>query len=278
VIDDDAYLAQLQRILDANDAADGIDRFDGYGSDWRVAGLRVVANEEDGFDDVEVDVEVGGAGADGPLQVRSQVLFDRQWRSDAGYDDPAVFARYLVRELDGRIYGLCRDHDSDVVRTVDPPIDDTTRDEWWAALLGDLSGEDVVAREVGPGTIEIEQLDEPTTWVHVTRDQWARYVAEHGWDQATQDLEATRSALWEEHTVLFRGRLCCSIRAELPPITQEEDDRSQGIPPDDGSMAGGYWVAVDARGQEHRFPEMPEEVPDGFGGVVRRLFDRLRRP
>jgi hypothetical protein len=167
---------------------------------------------------------------------------------------------------------------TDVVRTVDPPIDDTTRDEWWAALLGDLSGEDVVAREVGPGTIEIEQLDEPTTWVHVTRDQWARYVAEHGWDQATQDLEATRSALWEEHTVLFRGRLCCSIRAELPPITQEEDDRSQGIPPDDGSMAGGYWVAVDARGQEHRFPEMPEEVPDGFGGVVRRLFDRLRRP
>ncbi|MBW9205743.1 hypothetical protein KV097_07265 [Mumia sp. zg.B17] len=276
MIDDDAYLAQLQRIFDANDPGNGIDRFTGYGSEWRVSGLRVVANE-DGFDDVDVDIEVNGSGADGPLQVRSQVLFDRQWRSDAGYEDPAVFAPYLVRELDGRIYGLVRDRDSDVAGTLPPAIDGATRDEWWAALLDDLSGEAVVAREVGPGTIEVEQLDEPTTWVHVTSDQWARYVSEHGWDQATEDLATTRSALWEEHTVLFRGRLWCSIRAELPPISQEQDERSKGIPPEEGRMAGGYWVAVDGRGQEHRFPEMLEDEPGGFAGVVRRQFDRLRR-
>lgn len=221
--DDELLVQQVQAVLDANDPSDGIDRHDGYGRDYRLTDLRLVRSD-DGFDDLEVTVR----HADG-VQVR-RMLFDRAWRESSGLEDAVSCAAYVAARWMVSRSG----------QVSDPrPLRQATAgtDELWRALEDALARGYAGVNRVGHGRLEVvEEVGEIVT-IHVTPQQWRRYVddcegtaeqdfGEDAWRAgdglviALDSLDELLGSRWddEEHVVLFRGDLHASVRPELPPV------------------------------------------------------------
>ncbi|MFC5678205.1 hypothetical protein [Aeromicrobium endophyticum] len=216
-------LSALQRLFDADDPSDGIDRHDGYGRDYRVVGLRVVPSD-DGFDDLEVSVLYGGQA------VTARLLFDRAWREASGLVDASSCAAYIVGTWQGARSGEAR-----------PPAphrqaaSDTTG--LWRTLQQSLVRDYVNVNQVSHGRVEVVDEDGEIVTIHLTPQQWRDFVdqceafaerdsGEDAWGAgdglaiALGELDELISSRWddEEHIMFFRGRPFQSVRPELPPL------------------------------------------------------------
>lgn len=220
----DDFVEALQAVFDANDPADGIDRQDGYGSDYRIVSLRVVESD-DGFDDLEVTMEASSAvrpirPIGRPRQFVSRVLFDRDWRNASGLDDLHRCAAYVVTQS-----AVSRFDEQD--EAVTGPAPDI------AAVLGSFGAMTQSAQD----TYEVASPHHTTLLVHVAPDEWAEF-----WRHEYADVhlaETVDSRLDDEnHIVFFRGRFHPSIRRELPPV------RSPILREPGSSLEGGEWFAI----------------------------------
>lgn len=199
-MNDDELVAGLQRLFDADDPSDGIDRSDGYGEDYRFTALQVVT-APDGFDDLDVTVEVG------QRTVTARLLFDREWRQESGLDEVGAYAAYVVAKW-RQLLVDADDHPS-ILRQGGPDAAWDELSAWLARRWGPVT-------EIDDGLRLVDDGEEVT--VHVTREQWATFAATrpdpHG------ELDEMIGSRWddEHHVVHFRGGFHRSIRAELPPV------------------------------------------------------------
>ncbi|KQX76289.1 hypothetical protein [Aeromicrobium sp. Root472D3] len=195
---DDELVEALRAIFAADAVADGLDRSDGYGDEYRITALRVVRGD-DGFDDLLLTVE------DGHDTVTSRLLFDRAWRVASGLDDAGSYATFA----------LARWRSSIVHETVEPgprpPVDVPEVEEALRRSYGN-------ANLVRHGVVEVVEDDGEIFLLHATPQQWRRFVS--GRPDAMGALEEVVGARWddEDHVVLFRGAFHSSIRPELPPL------------------------------------------------------------
>jgi hypothetical protein len=220
---DRELLEALQRLFDAEDPSDGIDRHDGYGRDYRITGLRLVPSD-DGFDDLEVTVRYGGQ------VLTARVLFDRAWREASGLVDATSCAAYVVGTWQVARSGEAR-----------PPAphrqaaSDTAG--LWRTLQQALVRDYVNVHQVSHGRVELVDEDGEVVTIHLTPQQWRDVVEEcEAAAESDSGLDARRSgdglaialgeldeqigSRWddEEHIVFFRGAFHSSVRAELPPL------------------------------------------------------------
>jgi hypothetical protein len=241
--EDEAFVARLLAILTNPEptgiapddpygqADDGIDRYDGFGSDFWVESLQVV----DGMHGAELEVTVGLAvpaheTSRIPARAVARVPFERSWRQLSGYDSPANYAPYVAREAGRAATAQVQQHlggaSSAAGGSARGPV--PGRDVQWRLLLDGLAAEAGPAVEVSPGRIEVRMADSAdpvhtdsqVVTVIVTPDQWHDVLSAHG----SRDVEMYVAELLgprdpDEHFVVFyRGDLVRSIRAELPPV------------------------------------------------------------
>ncbi|NRQ50157.1 hypothetical protein [Aeromicrobium stalagmiti] len=197
---DEELLAGLRRLFETRDPSDGLDRSDGYGSDYVVDRLELVTGD-DGFDTLEVVVAIG------PDRAVSRLLFDRSWRRDSGLDDVMAYAAYVIAKwAESRV--------DEVRTTVGSGSTAEGNDDLEAVLRRTYANVNVT----GHGSYEVVDEDGEVFVVHVTPPEWRRFVA--GRPDPLAELEERIATRWddESHIVYFRDGLHRSIRAELPPV------------------------------------------------------------
>ncbi|MET0467443.1 MAG: hypothetical protein ABWZ87_01750 [Aeromicrobium sp.] len=248
---DDELVAALQAIFDAAVPPDGIDRSNGYGDDYRIESLRIVASD-DGFDDLEVTVHFRRKLLSHRRNAVARLLFDRAWREASGLTDPLSCAAHVVDRLPLSIMDSHASGDSKHRAAAESSVPDV--DASWQALLGALREQESEVGEADDHISVSDAGDEPVL-VHVTPEQWRAYVVDcevaaredsgedalqagDGPAEAYFQLDELIGSRWddEQHIVFFRGRLHQSIRAELPPV------RSTIMDPD-FPADGGDWYA-----------------------------------
>jgi hypothetical protein len=201
-VTDDELVDALRAIFDAEvGVADGDDE----GRDRRIVGLRVVPGD-DGFDDLELTLEVDGE------TVVSRVLVDRAWRAESGLTDPDAYAMFVRARWRA---GIVASDDADHAIGRRGP----GQDELWRGLERALRVDAAGVTRVGHGAWEVVESDGDPFTVHVTPQQWRGFAA--GREQAALDaLDDVISSRWddEEHIVFFRGSFHPSVRVELPPL------------------------------------------------------------
>jgi hypothetical protein len=233
-MDDEAYVQQLFEILtnpsptgiDPGDpygqADDGIDRYDGFGTDVRVTSARVVRGEhaplmEIGFVlDLPADPDLAGVPETGSFLL----AVDAEWRRLSGYDEPADYAPYVAHRVVMQVHRHVRAHRPPATQRHGLP----GPAERWRVLLDGLGGEGRV-REVAPGQLELSLVrgeEEPAVvTVLVTPEQWERVVQRHGVDLAPYDYFADLLGPLQDDecfVVFWEDDLVGSARAELPPV------------------------------------------------------------
>ena len=261
---DDAFVAGLQAIFDADDPADGIDRHDGFGADLRVVSLARVHDGD--FPELEVVFEL-----DLPRRLRfrkvartgtTRVLFGEEWLVASGNDSPPAYAPVVAREVSLAAVN----HVSDVIdrprgRPVD--LDEVKRSVpaasvLWEKLVADLRPDHQSVVELEDGVVELvaEWMEgDGTTWVHVTPSQWRELVVDSevaarmdsgidasstgdgpglAWFHLHEEIGSLADD--ERHVVFFRGGFHRSVRAELPPVP----GRGLDLPPAGGGQG---WFA-----------------------------------
>ena len=257
---DEEYVAALLAILtnpaptgiDPADpyrqADDGIDRYDGFGRDVRVVGLRVVDGEHG--DELEVSYVLALPAGDPawdavPEKSSTRVPFDAEWRRLSGFGDPGAYAPQVA----SRVERAARDH---AVRHQHGGRQARRRAEWRAAaraalpdretqrllLLQTLAGEGDVAQVAhdrfdvrlrrgadldpvegvaGPGALGA--TPEVITFV-LTPDEWEEVLV----DEYQDDLrlfvaETLADPDPDERFVVFHdGSLHRSTREQLAPV------------------------------------------------------------
>jgi hypothetical protein len=270
--EDDAFVAGLLAILTnpeptdiATDdpyrqAEDGIDRYNGFGTDVWVESLRVVEGEYG----AELEVTIGLAVPSGersqiPSRAVSRVLFERRWRELSGYGSPAEYAPYVARQVESAASSHIRDHRA---RAPASPGRGPTRrpvparDVQWRLLLDGLAAEAGPAVEVAPGRIEVRiadrddraDADSEVVTVIVTPDQWEDVLAAHGSRNVGMYVaERLGPRDSDEHFVVYYGGdLVRSIREELPPVRGTARARRFA------AEGAGGWYAVAPRTHRNR--------------------------
>lgn len=202
---DAEFVAALQRIFDANDPSDGIDRSSGFGTDYRVTALRVVGSD-DGFDDLEITMRIG------PQTVMSRLLFDRAWRETSGLDDVGAYAIFVAERWRFSEVAITAD-------TADAEPADTADAELWQFLLASLAASAASVAASRLGLIEIVDDEGDRVTMHVTPAQWRRFAAGRH-EAAFEQLDELIGSRWddEEHIVFFRGGFHHSVREQVPPV------------------------------------------------------------
>lgn len=250
----DAYVTALLRILtdtrpagvDPADpyaqAADGIDRYDGFGREVVVTGLEVVDGPHG--DDLEVTFALVGPPDGVPERGTTRAPFDRTWRGLSGYDDPAAYAPEVARrvmtgarrhvEVHRGEAGERAEADRRQVRAALP--DRATRHR---LLLDALAGQGEVTT-VAPDRFEVRVRADGDdadagplggapavlTFV-VTAEQWEEILVSEGEDLALLVDEAVGDPDPDERFVVFHdGQLHRSTRVELPPVRGRARERA----------------------------------------------------
>lgn len=199
---DDEFVAALRDVFDATEPPPGVDRHDGHGRDYRITGLAVVPSD-DGFDDLEVSVQVGSQ------TVVSRLLFDRSWREDSGLDDVDAYAVFVARRW--------QFSQVQAASGAEPAGDGEL--QLWELLRTELARNAAGLHSVRHGVEEVVDEDGDVVTIHVTPQQWRRYAAGRS-ELALEELDERIGSRWddEDHIVFFRGSFHCSVRAELPPV------------------------------------------------------------
>lgn len=292
---DEEYVATLLAILtnpaptgiDPADpygrADDGIDRYDGFGRDVRVSGIKVVAGPYG--DELEVsfilNLPADDPDWDGvPERGSTRVPFDAEWRRLSELVDPAAYAPQVA----SRVEFAARDH---AVRLQHGGRGDRARTEWRARaraalpdretqrrlLLQTLAGEGEVAQvahdrfdlrlrrdargdptEDVAGLGVLDETPEVITFV-LTPDEWEEVLVNEYQDDLRLFLAETLADPDpdERFVVFYGGTLHRSIREQLPPVRGRARERawaqwrSEHPPgPDDG------WYAYDPNNRDRR--------------------------
>jgi hypothetical protein len=239
-VNDEAYARELQAILtnqhprgiDPNDpygqAADGIDRYDGFGRDVWVESLKVVQGEYGAELEVNFGLAVPEDSAVSAMSSQGSVRvpFDREWRRLSGYEDPAGYAPEVARRVVAAARGLfvralAGDDWWPARQRVRENLPD--RREQWRLLLAALAAVGSVT-EPSPGRIVIhvgsaqEHEDGDDVTLLLSPDQWEEVLV----DMAGEDVD-----MWELfgsrpddeiYLVFYDGELVGSTREELPPV------------------------------------------------------------
>lgn len=235
-MEDDAYARRLFAILtnphptgiDPADpygqAADGIDRHDGFGRDVWVTTLEVA----DGEHGAELVVEFGLVLPSGPdwrsvpQRGTLRLPFDAEWRELSGYEDPAAYAPAVAHQVESAVGKHVARHRSRPADTRGSGRSRPTlpsREDQWQILVGALRAEGDVG-EVAPGTLEVEDPEGTVLTVIVSPDQWERVLRDHAWgdvDMYFADLLGSRQED-ETYVVFYDGDLARSTRQQLPPV------------------------------------------------------------
>ena len=268
-------------------ADDGIDRYNGFGRDVKVLGIRVV----DGPYGNELQVSfvlrlpAGDLDWDGvPERGATRVPFDAEWRRLSGFADPAAYAPLVANrvELAARQHAVQHQHGGRRART---------RAEWRAVaraalpdrktqhhlLLQALAGEGDVTH-VAPGRFDLRlrsdadsdpvdgaagagvlnETPEVITFV-LTPEEWEEVlVDEHQGDLQLFLAETLADPdLDERFVVFYDGALHRSIREQLPPVRGRARERAWAQwrsehPPGPGDG----WFACDPNTRER--PDDPD--------------------
>jgi hypothetical protein len=227
-MDDAEHARRLQEILtrpldpdepvDAyGTGSDGIDRYDGFGTEVQVTSVAVVPGEhgpqvEVGFLlDVPDLPDVPGAGS-------VLLPFAAEWREAQGYASPALHAPHLARD----VMRGARDHIGAHMRAPQRPHPLPDADEQHALLLEVLGLEGLV-EERAPGRLTVRHprgARELTALV--TPEQWEQVLQRHGAER-NRLIEHFSELLASGHRddvflVFWDGDLVRSVREELPPV------------------------------------------------------------
>lgn len=280
-MDDDTYRSELLRVLTDPDptgvdpadpygqAADGVDRYDGFSRDVVVTALDVVGGPYG--DDLEVSFSLVGAPDGVPPQGATRVPFDRAWRSLSGYDDPAAYAPEVAR----RVMTGARRHVEHHRRSEAEERVAAQHRERARAALPDREGQRRVLLDalgglgdvtpVAPDRFQVRLRDEEEapdagplgaspdvlTFV-ITPEDWEEVLVAEGDDLDLFLEEAVGDPDPDEAFVVFHeGDLHRSTRVELPPVRGRARERAiarlrAGDP--DGTTGG--WFALDSSGDE----------------------------
>lgn len=292
---DEEYVATLLAILsnpaptgiDPADpygrADDGIDRYDGFGRDVRVVGLRVVEGQYG--DELEVAFVLALPAGDPawdavPENGSTRVPFDADWRRLSGFGDPGAYAPQVAY----RVWFAARDH---AVRHQHGGRQARRRAEWRAAaraalpdretqqllLLQTLASEGDVAQVAhdrfdvrlhrdehrdpvegvgGPGALDA--TPEVITFV-VTPDEWEEALV----DEYQDDLrlfvaETLGDPDPDERFVVFHdGSLHRSTREQLPPVRGRARELAWARWRSDHPLKpGDGWYAYDPNDRDQR--------------------------
>lgn len=265
---DEEYVATLLAILtnpaptgiDPADpygqADDGIDRYDGFGRDVKVLGLRVVGGLYG--DELEVSfvlrLPAGDSDWDGvPENGATRVPFDAEWRQLSEFGDPAAYAPRVAN----RVQFAARDH---VVQHQHGGRAARTRAEWRAAaraalpdretqrhlLLETLAGEGDVTQvatdrfdlrlhrddeggrtEDVAGAGVLDETPEVITFV-LTPEEWEEVLVDEYKDDLRLYLAETLADPDpdERFVVFYDGSLHRSTREQRPPVRGRARERA----------------------------------------------------
>jgi hypothetical protein len=241
-VDDEEYARALLAILtnptpegiDPNDpygqAADGIDRYDGFGREVVVTSVRPVGGEHG--TEFAVGFELVGAPTPVPPG-EHRVLGDAGWRELSGYADPAAHAPRVAHAVMSSAHTHYQTHRDPAAaegraawrrrtRAALP-----SRAQQWRLLLDALGEEEGVPVTVAPGRIEVraagaEPERPPELTLLVTPDQWEDVLVDHVGADLDVSLYVAEMLSGrdedEDFVVFYRGDLARSIREELPPV------------------------------------------------------------
>lgn len=195
---------------------DGIDRYDGFGTEVRVTTVTVVPGEHG------AQIEVGFVidTPDLPDVPAGSVLlpFAAEWREAQGYASPELHAPHLARDV---MLGAGA-HITAHLRGPERPHPLPDADEQHALLLEVLGLAGVVA-EMAPGRLSARRPRSGRELTAlVTSEQWGQVLQRRG-ARRGRLLEHFNELLASAHRddvylVFWDGDLVRSVRAELPPV------------------------------------------------------------
>lgn len=247
-MDDEDYarelFAILTRPLDPDEprdtygtGADGIDRYDGFGTEIVVTAVAAVPGPYGSQLEVAFRLDVP-PGADAPAEGVFHLPLAQEWREAQGYRGPATYAPDVARATRQAAGRLARSHRD--ARAL-PPLPD--RDAQAALLRAVFEPEWEVEVE-DDGVVELRREGQAVT-ILVTAEQWEQVVARHGprraWlSEHFSELLASGSRD-DRYLVFWEGDLVKSVRAELPPVSGST--RNLNAAHARGPVAGAKWFA-----------------------------------
>ena len=239
-MDDDEYVAGLLAILtnpeppdiDPSDpyrqSSDGVDRYDGFGSELRVESLTRVDGPYGEELAVGYVLEVPPGETRVPARAETRVPFDAEWRRSSGYDDPAAYAPVVAQRASYAGHEHVVQHRDRGGRPRELP----DPDEAWRHLLAALAEEGTV-EVTGPGraTVAMQDPDDRTITVVVRPGE--------SFDVPVDDPVAHGLDDDEHYLVAFEGDLRGSTRERLPPVRGRARERRAR----EMRRSGGQWFA-----------------------------------
>lgn len=228
-MDDEDYARELFEILtrpldpdepvdNYGTGSDGIDRYDGFGTEVRVTSIDVVPGPYGAQIEVGFLLDLPPELADVPSSGSLLLPLDAEWRQVSGLDEPEDYAPRIASSLMAEV----RRHVSayrpgpGAGRGYEPP----DREEQHAMLLHVLSRSGDV-EEQAPGRYLVRDEDGNELEVILTPDQWEQVLRKHGaprdqrFDHYEELLASTPPE--ERFLVFWSGDLAASTREKLPP-------------------------------------------------------------
>ncbi|GAA1935087.1 hypothetical protein [Nocardioides hwasunensis] len=209
-MDDEAYARELFRILtrpldlgEAVDAygtgPDGIDRYQGFGTEVWVTSIDVVPGQHGAQIEVGFAFDVADL-TDVPPEGSTLLPFAAAWREAQGCVTPALYAPQVAAQVE-------RAAGRHIERGARPPEpepdlpDRATQATWLRELERDHAGVGIVAT--------------PDEWEQVVRSHHGR----RAWlDEDVSELDGSRHRD-DRFLVFWEGHLERSVRSELPPVS-----------------------------------------------------------
>lgn len=226
-MEDEEYARELFAILtrplhpdDPVDAygtgPDGIDRYDGFGTEVHVTSIDVVAGQHGAQIEVGFSLAVPEA-EDVPAAGSVLLPFAAEWREAQGHTSPAVHAPWVARDV---MRGAGSHHTAHRRRADPPrPLPDTEEQH---TLLLEVFGFWGEVEEVAPGRLSVRRPPgRRSLTVLVTPEQWSQVLQLHDIRRAwlfEHFSELLASGTDAHFLVFWEGDLVRSVREELPPV------------------------------------------------------------
>jgi hypothetical protein len=239
-MDDDRYVAGLFAILtdpnppgvDPDDpyrqSSDGVDRYDGFGTEVRVESITRVPGRYGEELEVGFVLDVPPDETRVPARGSLRVLFDGEWRRLNGYEDPATYAPLVAQ----RVWWAAHEH---VVRYRDrggrPRVSPDSEESWQRLLVALAEEGSLVVTGPGRATVTVHDPGERVVTVVIAPGE--------AFDVPFDDPVAHGLDDDEHYLVAFDGALRGSTREELPPVRGRARERRMR----EAGRSGGQWYA-----------------------------------
>jgi hypothetical protein len=220
-MDDTEYVASLLAILTNPDppgvdpadpyrqSTDGIDRYDGFGTEVRVESITRVEGRYGEELEIAYALAVPPAETRVPARATVRVPFDAEWRRLSEYDDPAAYAPTVAQHVGHAAYEHVVLHRHRGGRAAVPP----DREESWRQLVAQLAQEGGHVTEIAVGRAEVRLRGRVVTVAIEPGESFAVAEDEFGESPLVASMDDD-----EHFLVAWAGGLHGSTRAELPPV------------------------------------------------------------